>query len=194
MKKFYTLILFLPFTLGLNAAVHTVTVANFSFSPAATNAVCGDTIKWIWSSGTHTTTSTSVPAGANTWDHPITAGATTYSLVVTIAGNYSYQCTMHPTTMLATLVVTCANGVVPVNNNYFSSSYPDPFSDQLTIEVPDADMIALYNIVGEKIRTISLQHGQTKTEINAADLREGIYFYCIIKEGIVIETRKVVKN
>ena len=55
-------------------------------------------------------------------------------------------------------------------------------------------MIALYNVVGEKIRTITLQHGQTKAEINACDLREGIYFYAILKEGVVIGTRKIGKK
>ena len=88
---------------------------------------------------------------------------------------------------------TCASGVASINNNFASAVYPVPFSNKLTIET-DADMIALYNMVGEKIKTITLAHGQTKTEINTTDLRDGIYFYCIIKEGVVIETRKIVKN
>lgn len=96
--------------------------------------------------------------------------------------------------MQGTITVTCATGVASISNDYFSSAYPNPFSNKLTIETSDADMIALYNMVGEKIRTITLPHGQTKTGINVVDLRNGIYFYCVIKEGAVIETRKIIKN
>jgi len=66
--------------------------------------------------------------------------------------------------------------------------------NKLTIEFSDVDLISIYNVVGENIKTIVVQNGQTKAEINAADFREGIYFYAILKEGVVIETRKIVKN
>ena len=73
-----------------------VSVQNFSFSPSnLPGVIVGDTIRWVWVSGSHTTTSTTIPAGAASWDHLITISNTSYEYHVTIAGNYSYKCTPH---------------------------------------------------------------------------------------------------
>ena len=195
MKKIYALVLFLQTAMIATATIHTITVQNFQFSPNTVNAVCNDTIQWQWISGSHTTTSASIPAGAAVWNSTIDASTTTFMYKITVAGNYGYVCTPHASMgMAGAIVVTCPNGVSNIENNYVSSAYPNPFFNKVTIETMDADMIALYNIVGEKIKTIDLQRGQTKTEINLADIRKGIYFYCILKEGTVIETRKIVKR
>jgi plastocyanin len=197
MKKIYTLISFAFIALFANATTYTITVQNFSFTPQTIpNVVCNDVIVWQWVSGTHTTTSLSVPAGAATWDAPITSASPTYSYVVTVAGNYGYKCTPHfaSMNMVGGFAATCTNAVPSIDNNYLTVAYPNPFSNKITIDIPDADMITLYNMVGEKIKSVALQHGQTKAEINASELHDGIYFYCIIKEGVVIETRKIVKN
>ncbi|MBI4931074.1 MAG: T9SS type A sorting domain-containing protein [Bacteroidetes bacterium] len=195
MKKVYIIITFLLVTIYVHAqSVIVITAANFQFTPSAITATCGDTIKWQWISGSHTTTSISVPAGASSWNQPLTSVATTYSMVVTVPGNYSYQCTPHAPNMAGTIIVVCTNSVASVNNGFSSSVYPNPFSSKLFVEFSDADLIFIYNVVGEKIKTITLSKGQTKAELNATDLREGIYFCCILKEGVVIETRKIVKN
>jgi len=79
-----------------NATKWVVNVQNFSFSPSnLPNVIVGDTIRWVWISGTHTTTSTTIPAGAASWNHPITSSNTFYEYHVTIAGNYNYVCTPH---------------------------------------------------------------------------------------------------
>src|SRR5665213_859720 len=96
----------LSLALFARATVITVTVASNSFSPASFNAVVGDTIEWVWAGGTHTTTSTSVPAGAATWNHPMTSSNTTFQYVVTIAGTYNYWCAIHTTMMEGTITVT----------------------------------------------------------------------------------------
>lgn len=194
MKKLYTLISFSLIALFGNAAIHTVAVSNFAFTPSGINAVCGDTVRWAWASGSHTTTSTSVPNGAATWSAPMNSTSITFDYVVTVAGTYNYQCNIHPSTMTGTIVVTCVSGIPSIGNNYFSAAYPNPFTSKLTIETSDADMISIYNFVGEKIKTIALPHGQTKTEIDLQNLSGGIYFYAILKEGVVVETRRVVKN
>lgn len=195
MKKIYS-ILVLLFTVSLaNATIWQVTVNASSFSPATVNALCGDTVGWILGSGSHTTTSTTIPACATAWNAPINATSPVYAIAVLCTGTYNYVCTPHGFTGMIIVTGTCASGVaVSVSNNYFSAAYPNPFSSKLTFENSEADMIALYNVVGEKIKIIIFQHGQTKVEVNAADLREGIYFYAIMKEGVVIETRKIVKK
>jgi plastocyanin len=196
MKKLYTIISFALLTFCAKATTFDVNVQDFSFTPQAIpNVIVGDMIVWHWVSGTHTTTSISVPAGAATWDSPITSANPTYTYVVTVAGNYGYKCTPHFLTMNMVGGFSAAVSAVPnIDNNYLSVAYPNPCSNKLTIEMPGADLLSIYNMVGEKIKTIALQRGQTKAEINIGDLQAGIYFYCLIKEGTIVETRKIVKN
>lgn len=80
---------------ALQATEIDVNVSDFQFNPSTFTATVGDVIKFIWVSGFHTTTSTSVPAGATTWDQSIDASHTSYSYTVTTPGNYSYQCNFH---------------------------------------------------------------------------------------------------
>lgn len=193
MKKLYTIFIFSISTFLAQAGVHQVTVNASSFSPATVNAVCGDTVGWILGSGSHTTTSTTIPSCATAWNAPINTTSPVYAIVVPCAGTYNYVCSPHGFT--GVINVTCSNGIASINNSFSSSVFPNPFSSKITVEFSDAaEMISIYNMVGEKIKTIALSKGQTKLEINAADLKEGIYFYSILKEGIVIETRKLVKN
>lgn len=84
---------------------HTVQVANNVFIPDSLQACSGDTIKWVLTQGTHTTTSTNIPAGAISWDQFMSStGVTTFTYVVTVTGNYDYVCTIHPS-MVGKIVV-----------------------------------------------------------------------------------------
>lgn len=203
MKKLYSILAILFTSVLLigtaNATIVTIQAigtnsATDKFSPSVANAVCGDTIKWVLVSGTHTTASTTIPTGATSWTSPnITANG--YLYVVTVAGTYNYTC--HPSSgghMPGSIVVTCSAGLSGFNNDFISTSYPNPFSDKMVIETPPADMISIYNMVGEKTKIFLLTNGQTKVEIDTGELPVGVYFYSIFKEGIIIETRKLVKN
>ena len=79
------------------AADHRVTVANFQFTPKTVNARVGDTISWSWQTGSanHTTTSTSVPKGAASWDAQLNAATPKFRYRITTAGTYRYQCSFH---------------------------------------------------------------------------------------------------
>jgi plastocyanin len=82
----------------------TVQVQNYTFANNPGTVTVGDTITWVWVEGSHTTTSTSVPAGAASWNSAISANVTTFSYVVTEAGTYNYQCTPHSGFMFASFV------------------------------------------------------------------------------------------
>lgn len=116
MKKFLLLASALFFISLLHATTYNVKVSNFQFSPSSINAHVGDSITWTWVNGTHTTTSTSVPTGAATWDIPMTSSSTTFTYKLTTAGSYSFICTIHPN-MIGTLTVT---DVLPVTFSAFN--------------------------------------------------------------------------
>lgn len=101
----------------------TVNVLSISFSPKTFSAVVGDTIRFVWGAGFHTTTSTSVPTGAVAWNAPIDGAHTVFLYPLKVAGNYAYQCNFHVSMgMTGTFTVTpikasiVATKAVSVNN------------------------------------------------------------------------------
>lgn len=95
----------------------TITVANFQFSPSNLNVSVGDTVSWVWESGFHTTTSTSIPGGADAWDSPIATSSSTFEYVITMPGIYNYWCTIHAPAMAGTIN---ASSALPVSLSNFS--------------------------------------------------------------------------
>lgn len=96
LRNIMTLLFMVMLMNGVIATKWTVQVSNFSFTPATLNSVTvGDTVRWVWVSGAHTTTSSSIPAGAAAWDEMISSSNTEYEYKVTIAGTYNYVCTPH---------------------------------------------------------------------------------------------------
>ncbi len=115
------------------ATKHTVQVGNFFFSPATLTVAVGDTVKWVWMAGSHTTTSTpgAIPAGAAAWDELINSANQTYEYKVTVAGSYSYVCTPHVPGMVASFNATGFTptlSVAPSNRNVVSSAGTTTFT------------------------------------------------------------------
>ena len=50
----------------------------------------------------------------------------------------------------------------------------------------------LYDVTGKLINTYDLQNTTGTIEINESQLHNGIYFYCILVNGITINTNKIV--
>ena len=119
--------------LPAHATKHIITVQNFSFSPSSiTNVIVGDTMRWVWVSGSHTTTSTTIPASAATWDSPITSTATSYEYKVTVAGTYNYKCTPHASMgMVGSFIASSSAAtlsVSPANQNVSAVAGSTSFS------------------------------------------------------------------
>ncbi len=100
MKKitflFSALVAIMLISNSANATKWIITVQNFSFSPNnLPGVIVGDTVRWNWINGSHTTTSTTIPGGAASWDHPLNSSSTFFEYHVTVAGNYNYKCTPH---------------------------------------------------------------------------------------------------
>jgi len=122
------------FSAGNSFAIkHIINVQNFSFSPSnITDVEVGDTIMWVWVSGTHTTTSTTIPLGATAWNSPITSAVPSFEYKVTIAGVYNYKCTPHASmgmvgAFTATAPAATLN-VTPPNQNVAAGAASTAFS------------------------------------------------------------------
>ena len=130
MKKIYTTLFCLSIlfsSAAFSQAVRQVGAVNFVFVPANFSANVGDTIRFTFGNGStpggfpHTTTSTSVPAGAATWDNPLNATNTVFNYVVRVAGTYNYICIPHQGAgMVGQFVVSAA---LPIKMTAFNSSF-----------------------------------------------------------------------
>lgn len=107
MKKITLSFIISLFAFSLFAATHIITVQNFAFSPSSLTVNYGDSIKWVWVNGTHTTTSTNIPMTAASWDKPISSSAQSFSYFASKTGFYQYQCTPHAPNMAGSFTVVC---------------------------------------------------------------------------------------
>jgi plastocyanin len=129
---------------------------HMSFVPSAASINVGDTITWLYDIGFHTTTSTDIPAGADSWDAPMQSIGDTYSYVPTVPGTYNYVCIYHQNSgMVGSFVVSssAANHIIEVDGSDGMSFDPPSLS------VPLGDTI-----------TFQYQNGfHTTTSVNVPD-------------------------
>jgi len=192
MKKLYLFIILCSAWFYSNATIHTVLVSDFNFIPASVNAVCGDTVAWVWSSGTHTTTSTSVPSCATPWNAPVTTAQSTFSYVIPCEGVYNYYCTVHPS-MTANIIATCATGI---QDPSISGSLlaPNPFNEIISVSIRDNDHLVLYNLLGNIVKDFDLVPGNSIVHLDLAGIPKGIYFLAFFRRGALTETLKIARQ
>lgn len=91
----------------VGATMHIIDVGNFFFSPTRTEVCPGDTVRWTWVSGTHS--STSDPSSPKSWDSGVSnVIGHTFDLVFDAAdgpGPFPYHCAIHSTTMKDTIFI-----------------------------------------------------------------------------------------
>lgn len=88
------------------AAIHTIHVGNFYFTPAKTTVNQGDTVRWVLDGGVHS--STADASSPKQWDSGILASGVPFDLPFTAAdgpGPFPYHCSVHPTMMKDTIFV-----------------------------------------------------------------------------------------
>lgn len=194
MKKLYfMLIAVIAGITTVKATIRTISVADFKFSPSAVNANVGDTIRWVWSSGTHTTTSGTIPNGATSWNANINSGNTTFDYVIPVAGTYNYFCSIHPQ-MTGTINATSGTGISQLTASLSMSAFPNPFRDKITLSHHAADGITVLNMVGAVVADFTVESAEVKTILDLSSLPAGVYFVSTSKEGVITGTKRIVKG
>ncbi len=165
------------------ATKHNISVADFSFTPSSLTIPLGDTIVFNWVNGTHTATSTSIPAGAAPFDAPISSGSVILTYVPTKVGSYAYICTPHSSMgMTGSFSVTFPTSINQGNLPVFSVS-PNPARTNIQVQFSDYQSptrISIINIIGKELYN-GVYTGSVN--INVENLPDGVYF-------IKIETLK----
>ncbi len=192
--SFFILILFLNINVS-NATVHEIMVGGNSFTPSNLNVSVGDTIRWVWQDGSHTTTcdgstGTSRPVGAASWNANIDPGNTTFEYVVTVAGDYDYKCIPHFPSMVgsftaSTTSITQTSTIVPDRFN-LNQNYPNPFNPSTNIRFDIAKTgfanVTVYNSLGKEVARLvneNLTPGTYEVNWNATGVSSGIYYFML---------------
>lgn len=187
------------------STIRNIMVSNFSFTPANINVTVGDTIKWTWSNGGHTTTcngtnGTTRPAGAAPWNSDLNSGSPTFTYVIRVAGLYHYVCEPHAPDMAGDInAVTSSVSYLsePVQSYDLSQNFPNPFNPVTNIKfsIPNSSkvVITVFNNAGKEMETLvneKLNQGSYQVVWNAVNFTSGVYYYKIQTEGF-IRTRKM---
>lgn len=200
MKKTATLLVFAALSIAARATVHVVTCQNGAshFLPVTVNASVGDTIHWTWISGNHVVgpiAETDIPALADSWYGVINDAFTDFEYVVAYPGTYYYVC--HPNSPHGEdgfIVVTDPLAVQTAEHSTSSVLYPNPFRDQLSVEVTGATSATLYDLLGASVGSAAFTAGGTTLRIDTGTLPKGIYICSILRDAAVLETRRVVRQ
>jgi plastocyanin len=197
------LLIFLGVAKSGYSTVWTVTVSNFSFSPDNLPDVkVGDIVRWVWASGSHTTTSDAIPNGAEEWDAPLNIEFPTFEYVPTLTGTYAYVCIPHASMgMIGSFTVSATVGINDTKAEPEINLAPNPFRNELNVGFADnADLrikqINIYDLTGKCVFSSELSQGDASetTKINLASLLTGFYFVRINDQNNKTYIRKVLKE
>jgi plastocyanin len=165
------------------ATRYSIDVRDFEFSPSDLPSIkIGDTIHWEWKSGSHTTTSTTIPSGATPWDNPMDATHLTFNYVPTKAGVYHYKCSVHGS-MAGQFTVVSELGIVQNTQVPKITIYPNPASDKIFVDFTPQEGIfiqrlAIYDMGGKIIREASFNDRSTFPEyIDLTGIPEGMMVF-----------------
>ncbi|HEY3294474.1 MAG TPA: T9SS type A sorting domain-containing protein [bacterium] len=178
------------------AAIDSVVVQNFSFTPANLTINEGDTVVWHNISGFH-----NVHHLGGLFGNTAASAPWFYQFVFSGVGDstFHYECQIHPTLMQGTITVQGTSDAPPprqaANASEFrlAQNYPNPFNSQTNIEftVPtDANIrLTVMDVLGQTVRQVftgRVSAGQHTVPFNADGLTSGIYFYRLEAPGAMI--------
>jgi len=177
LKTFLIISLLLAFT-KVDSAIVVINQLGSSFSPKNVSVNVGDVIKWVWSSGIHTTSSRTVPQGAEMWDSDLTSSSPTFEYTVTVAGTYTYACTIHES--MGMVGSFTASEITSVEENRLNDFkiFPNPTTSIVNLPEGLKGKIQLYNILGREVRGMQSSEltGANLDRLDVSDLANGIYF------------------
>ena len=79
---------------------------------------------------------------------------------------------------------------------HFGGAYPNPASSVVNFDYnlnpSDKATVSIYNLLGQEVKSISVNPLQERLTISVADLNEGIYFYNLFVNGSTMKTEKFV--
>lgn len=165
----------------IQATVHTVPVwgGYFQFTNSGFTMQLGDTVEWVpldQPSMVHTITSSSIPAGAATFDQIWQMPADTFfRYIPTIVGTYDYVCTPHEVSydMIGNFIVEDSTVGIQTNENLTQVlMYPNPAVEFLQFDSElNGTTYSIFDLNGNHVKI-----GTLEQMIDVKSLVTGTYY------------------
>ncbi len=204
MKKSITtfaLALFTLFGFKSFGTIYTVNVEDFEFSPADLTINLGDQIMWMWdnSGGQHTTTSTTIPVGAASWDQVISQSSQMFTYTPTVPGSYDYICVYHQSMgMIGHFHVSGVGieSVIPAAVLSIKGAYSTGESITIKYGLPQTQNVSMRiaDMLGKTVNVFFSENKSAGTyddTYSIAGLRNGIYFLELKSDNATV-TKKII--
>lgn len=157
------------------------TNATVNITASATNSSVASSFVW---SGAQSGTTNPL-----TFSTGATAGVKVFTLVAKSAEGCSTTATFSQTVVVCNTGTT--TGLSELNGYQETSIFPNPFSNEIHVNVLDGKVI-IYNAIGQEVMNVSVHSQET---INTADLPKGAYFIKALNaNGETVKTVKIVKQ
>ena len=173
---------------------------SFGYSPSSLTISVGDTIIWSGNfSAPHTLLTTSVPDGAASINKTDQQG-TSFTYVVTVAGNYQYECNLHVSLGMTGSFTAVAAGVeIPADTKLMMDPiYPNPAMEEsfvhFTLDQSGPVTLRIYDATGKLALTAIdevMAAGHHMVEIDTKKLASGRYQY-ILQQGDAVLRRAMI--
>jgi len=201
-KTVLLLVIVAAFGGQLWAAQHTVTVQNFSFTPANLSISHGDTVVWQCTSGFHNVHHLGTPS---LFGNAAASAPWTYTFVFSDIGDsvFHYNCEVHPAMMVGTVTVNSLSAPEPRTESFGRSyaleqNYPNPFNPTTSLVFdlaePGNARLAVYNVLGEQVAVLAegnFTAGRHEFAFDGNGLASGVYIYRLESNGRVAEKKMV---
>ena len=198
-------------TIQSSSVAATVTATDFSFTAADVVIDAGQSVKWVWGNGTHTTTNgvSSAPADnpGSLWDAPLDAAHTEFTYQFNAPGYYPYFCRFHEGVMSGSVQVRAVTGVGgDATNRFRLMPAPNPFADKVNLHfVLDKDtrvLLDIFDLGGRKVGSIlatDMSAGPHDVTWSGLDARQqpvvpGVYFARLLVGDGRTQVQKLFKS
>lgn len=118
---------------------HVVNQLNLTFRPNDITIEAGDTVRWVYSSGSHTVTNgtgTGDPNAGTLFDAPLNGSNTSFEYTFNTPGDFDYFCRPHANFGMTGVVrvnAVSAAGDVPAAALTMESPWPNPFNPRTEV-------------------------------------------------------------
>lgn len=204
-SKITTILLALGALFSANATIHTILVGQgggFTFSPSTLSVAVGDTVRFSWVNGFHTTVDTQIPTGALKWESAITDNVKQFDYKVTVAGNYQYKCGPHGSSGMTgsfSATVTGVNDQFTAIKSSFTLS-PNPATEQANLQFSSQTdfkgYVRIFDAVGNLVKEekIKVQVGENAISLNTSQLKAGLYYLNLFDKNDSFLAQKFIKQ
>lgn len=183
-----------------NATSYTIETSDFQFKQDFDSVTVGDTIKWVWVDGTHTTTSNGIPSGAQPWSVELNQFNTSFTYVVKFGGTYDYISVPDAPLMGGSFEAVYPVGVpaivIPVSNFHISGNPSHSRIDfSFSLSKTSVVDIALFNLAGLKVNQLYAGLLVDGFYHQSASLQQSIspgLYFVVLRVGEATVTRRLV--